>query len=89
MCIIVHDTARKQEQPIALFTLPRYSLRVVCSLNLARVNDLQAHKSTVWSARHLPQSRDLFATCGGNGGLNLYRCVAIVVIDPLHPSVNP
>ena len=33
----------------------------------------RAHKSTVWLARHLPQNRDLFATLGGNGGINLYR----------------
>ncbi|KAA0176848.1 hypothetical protein FNF27_01670 [Cafeteria roenbergensis] len=33
----------------------------------------RAHKSTIWRARHLPQNRDLFATTGGNGGLNLYR----------------
>jgi len=23
--------------------------------------------------RHLPQNRDLFVTCGGNGGLNIYK----------------
>lgn len=33
----------------------------------------KAHSSTVWLARHLPQNRDLFATCGGNGTLNLYK----------------
>ena len=33
----------------------------------------RAHKSTIWRARHLPQNRDLFATTGGNGGLNLSR----------------
>jgi hypothetical protein len=33
----------------------------------------QAHKSTVWLARHLPQNRDVFMTAGGNGGLNIYR----------------
>jgi len=32
-----------------------------------------AHKSTIWRVRHLPQNRDVFATTGGNGGLNLYR----------------
>lgn len=33
----------------------------------------RAHKSTVWTARHMPQNRELFATTGGNGGINLYR----------------
>lgn len=33
----------------------------------------QAHKSTVWLGRHLPQNRDLFMTTGGNGGLNIYK----------------
>jgi len=33
----------------------------------------RAHKSTVWLCRHLPQNRDVFMTCGGNGGLNLYK----------------
>jgi hypothetical protein len=33
----------------------------------------QAHKSTVWLGRHLPQNRDLFMTTGGNGTLNLYK----------------
>ncbi len=33
----------------------------------------RAHKSTVWLVRHLPQNRDLFATLGGNGGINLYK----------------
>ena len=26
----------------------------------------EAHQSTVWSARHLPQNRDVFMTSGGN-----------------------
>lgn len=32
-----------------------------------------AHKSTIWGCRHLPQNRDLFATMGGNGALNIYK----------------
>mmetsp|Transcript_10060 Transcript_10060/g.7553 ORF Transcript_10060/g.7553 Transcript_10060/m.7553 type:complete len:103 (+) Transcript_10060:771-1079(+) len=32
-----------------------------------------AHKSTIWGVRHLPQNRDLFATLGGNGCLNIYK----------------
>ena len=35
--------------------------------------DENAHNSTVWLARHLPQNRDLFATTGGNGTINLYK----------------
>ncbi|CAH1400146.1 unnamed protein product [Nezara viridula] len=33
----------------------------------------KAHKSTVWAVRHLPQNRDLFMTCGGNGSLCLWQ----------------
>ncbi|XP_002126437.2 dynein axonemal assembly factor 10 [Ciona intestinalis] len=32
-----------------------------------------AHKSTVWLARHLPQNRDLFMTTGGSGSLSLWK----------------
>jgi len=35
----------------------------------------KAHKSTVWLGRHLPQNRDVFTTCGGNGSVNLYKYV--------------
>jgi len=35
----------------------------------------KAHKSTVWLGKHLPQNRDVFMTCGGNGGMNIYRYV--------------
>lgn len=27
----------------------------------------------MWCAKHLPQNRDIFVTCGGNGGLNVYK----------------
>lgn len=33
----------------------------------------KAHKSTVWTARHLPTNRDVFMTTGGNGTLNLWK----------------
>jgi len=33
----------------------------------------KAHNSTVWLGRHLPQNRDLFATTGGNGTVNVYK----------------
>jgi len=33
----------------------------------------KAHSSTVWTARHLPQNRDLFMTSGGNGTLCLWK----------------
>jgi hypothetical protein len=35
----------------------------------------KAHKATVWLGRHTPGNRDVFLTAGGNGGLNLYKCV--------------
>lgn len=33
----------------------------------------KAHKSTVWAVKHLPQNRDVFMTCGGNGTVNLWK----------------
>lgn len=33
----------------------------------------KAHKSTIWTVRHLPQNRDVFITCGGSGSLNLWK----------------
>jgi WD40 repeat protein len=30
-------------------------------------------KSTVWGTHFLPQNRDIFATCGGNGAVHLYK----------------
>ncbi|XP_051170424.1 dynein axonemal assembly factor 10 [Leptopilina boulardi] len=33
----------------------------------------KAHKSTVWVVRHLPQNRDIFATCGGGGSVCLWK----------------
>jgi WD40 repeat protein len=33
----------------------------------------RAHRSTVWTAKHLPQNRDIFMTGGGNGGFNIYK----------------
>ncbi|KDR24139.1 WD repeat-containing protein 92 [Zootermopsis nevadensis] len=33
----------------------------------------KAHKSTIWLARHIPQNRDIFATCGGAGTLCLWK----------------
>ena len=35
----------------------------------------RAHKATVWLARHTPGNRDVWVTAGGNGGINLYKCV--------------
>ncbi|KAJ1620652.1 WD40-repeat-containing domain protein [Pavlovales sp. CCMP2436] len=33
----------------------------------------EAHESTVWGVSHLPQNRDVFMTCGGNGSLELWK----------------
>lgn len=41
-------------------------------LGYAGLSEL-AHNSTIWGARHLPQNRDIFASLGGNGALNLYK----------------
>lgn len=29
--------------------------------------------STIWQGKHLPQNRDLWCTCGGNGSVNLWK----------------
>jgi len=34
---------------------------------------VSAHKSTVWTGRHLPDNREIFMTTGGNGTANLYK----------------
>ncbi|UYV74612.1 WDR92 [Cordylochernes scorpioides] len=33
----------------------------------------KAHKSTIWTVRHLPQNREVFMTTGGNGSLCLWK----------------
>jgi len=33
----------------------------------------KAHKSTIWTVKHMPQNRDIFVTAGGNGTLNLWK----------------
>ena len=40
---------------------------------LCASRSVQAHKSTVWQVRHLPQNRELFLTAGGAGGLHLWK----------------
>ncbi|XP_077522310.1 dynein axonemal assembly factor 10 [Amblyomma americanum] len=39
----------------------------------AQLTHSEESKSTVWAARHLPQDRDIFATCAGSGTVNLWR----------------
>mmetsp|Transcript_12737 Transcript_12737/g.44625 ORF Transcript_12737/g.44625 Transcript_12737/m.44625 type:complete len:218 (+) Transcript_12737:516-1169(+) len=47
----------------------------------------KAHKSTVWTCKHLPQNREIFMTGGGNGSINL--CVtSSLFLAPL-PSPIP
>ncbi|XP_073971802.1 dynein axonemal assembly factor 10 [Rhodnius prolixus] len=33
----------------------------------------KAHESTVWGVSHLPQNREIFMTCGGNGTVYLWK----------------
>ncbi|XP_059476522.1 dynein axonemal assembly factor 10 [Neocloeon triangulifer] len=33
----------------------------------------EAHKSTIWCVRHLPQNREVFATTGGAGSVHLWK----------------
>ncbi|CDQ80676.1 unnamed protein product [Oncorhynchus mykiss] len=39
-----------------------------CSIHIQ-----EAHKSTIWQVRHLPQNRDIFMTAGGAGNLHLWK----------------
>ena len=66
-------TERVRETPASLAVPFVISVRVTVSLLVLLRFCLQAHKSTVWLGRHLPQNRDVFLTAGGNGGLNIYR----------------
>jgi WD40 repeat protein len=50
-----------------------YDMRTMHETEGFAFKAIKAHKSTVWLARHLPQNRDVWMTCGGNGGLNVYR----------------
>jgi len=34
-----------------------------------------AHKSTIWKGVHLPQNRDVWCTCGGDGTINLWKYI--------------
>ena len=34
---------------------------------------LLRYPCSVWAAHHLPQNRDVFMTCGGNGSLELWK----------------
>lgn len=34
---------------------------------------IEGMKSTVWCVRHLPQNREIFATCGGSGTVRLWK----------------
>lgn len=48
-----------------------------------------AHESTVWGVAHLPQNRDVFMTCGGNGSLELWKCARLQRLAPPMPCVPP
>ncbi|CAI9730376.1 repeat-containing 92 [Octopus vulgaris] len=51
-----------------------YDMRTQHPTNgFASVVEKAAHKSTIWSVRHLPQNRDIFMTMGGNGSVNLWQ----------------
>eukprot|EP00243_Klebsormidium_subtile_P014077 TRINITY_DN975_c0_g2_i1.p1 TRINITY_DN975_c0_g2~~TRINITY_DN975_c0_g2_i1.p1 ORF type:complete len:129 (+),score=32.71 TRINITY_DN975_c0_g2_i1:60-389(+) len=40
---------------------------------MASLSEKQAHGSTIWGVRHLPQNREVFMTLGGDGSLALYK----------------
>merc|ERR1719336_92674 len=33
----------------------------------------EAHGSTIWYGKYLPQNRELWCTCGGNGEVNMWK----------------
>jgi WD40 repeat protein len=39
----------------------------------AGIEEISSGKATIWGLKHVPQNRDLFATMGGNGTLNIYK----------------
>jgi hypothetical protein len=59
-------------RPLAAASPPAYAWLTRLLLFL-RPAPPQAHKSTVWVGAHLPQNRELFATTGGNGSVNVYK----------------
>mmetsp|Transcript_69846 Transcript_69846/g.221264 ORF Transcript_69846/g.221264 Transcript_69846/m.221264 type:complete len:359 (-) Transcript_69846:112-1188(-) len=42
---------------------------------MASLTEKMVTSSTVWGCRHMPQNRDVFAICGGDGSVNLYKYV--------------
>ena len=50
-----------------------YDLRTQHPKNGFASTTEKAHSSTIWNARHLPQNRDIFMTCGGNGSVHLWK----------------
>ncbi|KAG6465851.1 hypothetical protein O3G_MSEX015439 [Manduca sexta] len=43
------------------------------SKGFAQVLDDATKSGTIWVARHVPQNRDLFLTCAGNGQVSLWK----------------
>ncbi|XP_046971756.1 dynein axonemal assembly factor 10 [Vanessa atalanta] len=43
------------------------------SKGFAQVLDNSSKSGTIWVARHVPQNRDLFLTCAGNGQVSLWK----------------
>lgn len=39
----------------------------------ASLTEMMTKGSTIWGCRHLPQNRDIFMICGGDGTLSLYK----------------
>lgn len=40
---------------------------------MASLSEKEAHGSTIWGVRHLPQNREVLMTLGGDGSLSLYK----------------
>ena len=46
--------------------------------NNNKKNDNNKKGTTIWQCRHLPQNRDIWITCSGNGDVNIWKYVSAV-----------
>lgn len=77
ICSIEFDRKDIKMNKLAVTTLESkihmFDLRTLHpELGFAGLSEV-AHNSTVWGAKFLPQNRDIFATLGGNGSMNIYK----------------
>ncbi|KAI8824388.1 WD40-repeat-containing domain protein [Fimicolochytrium jonesii] len=78
VCSVEFDRKDIQMNKLVVTTLESnfrvYDVRTQHPKNgFAHVNQKAHDATTVWTARHLPQNRDIFMTSGGNGSLELFK----------------